>query len=742
MGERIDEDRMSNEGDVETAAMDFTDKSNEEDMNFDDGVILKPKTKLVQIPNRGTKRAASTQCGSTWSVSRAPAIRRCLNIMRATSRGTPQMPSRRVIRERLKDNDFENALEKLHVCAIPEQLSCRETQFAEIYDFIENRLSEETGGCMYISGAPGTGKSATIREVMEALNKAQKTNEVAKFKYIEINGMKLTKPHQAYVRILKQLTGRTATPERAADILTKIFTGKEEATNGAMVVLLADELDLLWTRKQQVLYNLFDWPTHPSSRLVVIAIANTMDLPERVFINKVTSRMGLSRITFQPYTFQELQEILNARLVGHELMDPDAIELVSRKVAALSGDARRALELCRRSVELLGKASYKIPVGSPPTLPIKEANTYPVTTAHVEQAIQEMFYSAKVMAIRSLSTHEQLLLRAIVQEFKRTGAYETVFHKVQSQYDTLARLDGVVPVNCTLLSTMLARLGSWRLVTLSDSRHDFHQKIFMNFTQDERREVPRSLLDLTRERCAKMAVARPRRYPARKRATSMKTPRQDRDIPKEVDSPLLNTWTKSAPSTQRNPTRWRRLNVSSETFECHEAYQQGDPRMPPCQVGSWYRKTRNDSRSYGSFKAQKINEVAKFKYIGIHGTKLRKPHQAYVRILKQLTDRKATPERAADILTKIFTGKEDATGVMVVLLADELDLLWTGKQQVLYNLFYWPTHLSSRLVVIAIANTMDIPERVFINKVTSYMRISAQLTGLESMDRDAVQRRC
>lgn len=53
-----------------------------------------------------------------------------------------------------------------------------------------------------------------------------------------------------------------------------------------------DELDLLVTRKQMVMYNFFDWPNRPLSKLIVVAIANTMDLPERLLKNKVASRMG------------------------------------------------------------------------------------------------------------------------------------------------------------------------------------------------------------------------------------------------------------------------------------------------------------------------------------------------------------------------------------------------------------------------------------------------------------------
>ena len=62
-------------------------------------------------------------------------------------------------------------------------------------------------------------------------------------------------------------------------------------------LLFSPQLDLLWTRKQHVMYNLFDWPNRANSKLVVIAIANTMDLPERMLMNKVASRLvGLYNI--------------------------------------------------------------------------------------------------------------------------------------------------------------------------------------------------------------------------------------------------------------------------------------------------------------------------------------------------------------------------------------------------------------------------------------------------------------
>ena len=55
-----------------------------------------------------------------------------------------------------------------------------------------------------------------------------------------------------------------------------------------------NELDQLMTVKQDVVYNFFNWPTLVESKLIVIAVANTMDLPERVMSGRVRSRLGKS----------------------------------------------------------------------------------------------------------------------------------------------------------------------------------------------------------------------------------------------------------------------------------------------------------------------------------------------------------------------------------------------------------------------------------------------------------------
>ena len=94
----------------------------------------------------------------------------------------------------------------------------------------------------------------------------------------------------------------------------------------------------------------------------------------------------LTRQVFQPYTHTQLQTIVASRLEGLTIFHSDAIQLVARKVASLSGDARRALDICRRATEM-AEIAGKDKIGM----------------EHVTRAHQEMFSSPKIMAIRCCS---------------------------------------------------------------------------------------------------------------------------------------------------------------------------------------------------------------------------------------------------------------------------------------------------------------------------------------------------
>ena len=154
---------------------------------------------------------------------------------------------------------------------------------------------------------PGTGKTATTLEVVKKLlREAEFKKRGNSFDFIHINAMSLTNPNLVYTILNEKITGRRVNPTSSATFLDEFFKKKdkmkvlkdrgfakytkrsrleiERLRNSAdkLRVLLIDELDALVTKKQTLLYNLFDWPCHSHSKLLVIAIANTMDLPEKL----------------------------------------------------------------------------------------------------------------------------------------------------------------------------------------------------------------------------------------------------------------------------------------------------------------------------------------------------------------------------------------------------------------------------------------------------------------------------
>ncbi|XP_009086975.2 origin recognition complex subunit 1 [Serinus canaria] len=433
------------------------------------------------VPCTPEKKPKSSKTFSTPKSSRKSAVHTPAKTLKKTPlQGTPRTPRtprnatpeipRRVQAAQEPASVLEEARLRLHVSAIPESLPCREEEFQDIYNFVESKLIDGTGGCMYISGVPGTGKTATVHEVIRCLQQAAENEELPPFQFVEINGMKLTDPHQAYVQILEFLTGQKVTATHAAVLLAKLFStpGPKRKTT----VLIVDELDLLWTRKQNVMYNLFDWPTQKHSKLIILAIANTMDLPERIMMNRVASRLGLTRMSFQPYTYKQLQQIVSSRLKGVKAFEEDAVQLVSRKVAALSGDARRCLDICRRATEICEFARQK----RAPEI---------VRMAHVTEAIDEMFSSPYVNAIRNASLHEQIFLKAILAEFRRAGVEEATVQQIYHHYVALCRVEGLQSPTVSEVMAICSRLGACRLLLVEASNKYLHMRVRLNLSQDD-----------------------------------------------------------------------------------------------------------------------------------------------------------------------------------------------------------------------------------------------------------------
>ncbi|ESQ38187.1 hypothetical protein EUTSA_v10029404mg [Eutrema salsugineum] len=378
-----------------------------------------------------------------------------------------------------KQTELEKAKATLLLATRPKSLPCRNKEMEEITAFIKGSISDDQclGRCMYIHGVPGTGKTISVLSVMKNLKAEVEAGSVNPYCFVEINGLKLASPENIYTVIYEALSGHRVSWKKALHSLNERFAegkkiGKED---DKPCILLIDELDLLVTRNQSVLYNILDWPTKPNSKLIVLGIANTMDLPEKL-LPRISSRMGIQRLCFGPYNHTQLQEIISTRLKGIDAFEKPAIEFASRKVAAISGDARRALEICRRAAEV---ADYRLKSNK------TAAKNQLVIMGDVDAAIQEMFQAPHIQVMKSVSKLSKIFLTAMVHELYKTGMAETTFDKVAATVSSFCFSNGEAFPGWDILLKVGCELGECRIILCEPGERHRLQKLQLNFPSDD-----------------------------------------------------------------------------------------------------------------------------------------------------------------------------------------------------------------------------------------------------------------
>lgn len=170
-------------------------------------------------------------------------------------------------------------------------------------------------------------------------------------------------------------------------------------------------------------------------------------------------------------------KIIQSRLEGvpGNIVDPDAVQFASRKVAAVSGDARRALDICRRAVELA--EADVLESGAVPGTPSKSAAkvgkdslsskaTGKVTIATVKRAINEATTNPLQQCLRGLSLSSKLLLAALLARTRRTGIAESILGEVIDEARRIAKVDtGNNIVEFLLKDDLSAKAKSMQLTT-------------------------------------------------------------------------------------------------------------------------------------------------------------------------------------------------------------------------------------------------------------------------------------
>lgn len=187
----------------------------------------------------------------------------------------------------------------------------------------------------------------------------QELAEKGTVKKAYINCMSIKSSKDLYGTLLDQICDESdITEDDAAATVQKLFIPRKKSTEAYLVVL--DEIDHILTLDLESLYRLFEWSMQKSSRLVLVGIANALDLTDR-FLPRLKSRnLKPDLLPFLPYSAAQIKNIITTRLKslvpeGSPLpfIHPAAVELCSRKVSSQTGDLRKAFEICRRAIDLV-----------------------------------------------------------------------------------------------------------------------------------------------------------------------------------------------------------------------------------------------------------------------------------------------------------------------------------------------------------------------------------------------------
>ncbi|CAK7331276.1 unnamed protein product [Dovyalis caffra] len=378
--------------------------------------------------------------------------------------------------------------EALHLSTAPSSVVCREDEQKRLFDFCKACIEQEKAGSLYVCGCPGTGKSLSMEKVKQRIVDWAKEAGFQSPDVLAMNCTSLAKTSEIFSKMMeknqprKKINGSTSPLQH----LQRLYSQQQQSSVTKMMLIIADELDYLISKDCGVLHDLFMLTTLPFSKCILIGVANAKDLADRFLPRLKSLNCKPLVITFRAYSKDQILRILQERLmaVPHLVFHPQALELCARKVAAASGDMRKALCVCRSAIEILEAElresmsnltsfSTDKAFSQQKTAPacIKTQENDIVRIDHMAVALSKAFRSPIVDTIQSLPQHQQIILCAAVKFF-RGGKKDTIVGELNKSYMEICKSTIIPPVGILEFLNMCRVLADQGLLKLGQSRDD------------------------------------------------------------------------------------------------------------------------------------------------------------------------------------------------------------------------------------------------------------------------------
>ncbi|MFA4855645.1 MAG: AAA family ATPase [archaeon] len=299
-----------------------------------------------------------------------------------------------VFAKRAKANELFRDERFLYPEFVPERMPFRDAEIDALVFSLQPVLQGKKPQNVFVCGKSGTGKTATVKFV---LNELQQYSDRAKGLYV--NCFQLSTRHSILTQIANFLGD--ATPRRGIatdEAFSKMLEAMKHASFIPVVVL--DEADQLLHDKEasKLFYDLLRVVEYGKGRFGLIFISNVPDFVS-MLDERVKSSLSEQTISFEPYSPQQLKEILNQRVqyaFQSNALDAETVNVAAAHAAKLGGDARIAIECLLRA----GREAEK-------------ENAEKVSVQHLRKIFSEVDSRALQKAADFLTPDEKLILSLV-----------------------------------------------------------------------------------------------------------------------------------------------------------------------------------------------------------------------------------------------------------------------------------------------------------------------------------------
>jgi cell division control protein 6 len=313
----------------------------------------------------------------------------------------------------------------------------RELEANALRNFLVSHITARQASSLYVSGPPGTGKTAQLKLTLSQfidMDSTEKLQEVEidgndyKMGYSYINCMTVNKTSNIYGEIYRSLTGeRIHIKESKEKLHTFLSSNKAH-----MSVIILDELDQMLGKQRDEVFTLFSWAL--TCNIILIGISNALDMVDRLLPRLKMNGLSPNSLVFMPYTADQIARIIQMKLNQLEdkgekirLFHPAALKLCSKKSASNTGDLRKAFDICRAAIESVEKEARGSNI-----IQFKDAPLNTVQIQHIARVTNAVFNANPTKKLKNLNLSQKFLVCMLVKA-EASNPFHTL--SVNSFYD-------------------------------------------------------------------------------------------------------------------------------------------------------------------------------------------------------------------------------------------------------------------------------------------------------------------